>query len=78
MAIDFSKDDYTIDTKGLSQEDIEAKKRFDTTPETTEVFLTPQCVGCVHNGGLYNCAVLDEKPEEYITNQTACPKREDE
>ncbi len=76
MSLDFSDDKYIIDTDGLTEDDIEAKKRFDTTPETTEVFMTPQCVDCIHNGGLYDCDVLGEKPEEYITNQTTCPKRE--
>ncbi len=76
MVFDLNDDKYTIDAEGLTEEEIQAKKRFDTTPETTEVILTPQCVDCIHNGGIYDCAVLGEKPEEYIMNQTACPKRE--
>ncbi len=76
MALDKKSDDVLTEDEELFEEDPEAKKRFDTTPDTTEVFLMPQCVECVHNGGLYECAVLGEKPQEYITNQTACPKRE--
>ena len=52
------------------------KERFTSSAEVTEVFLEPQCVKCLHNGGVFNCGKYGEKPEEYISNFKTCPKRE--
>ncbi len=61
---------------GLTEEDISlAKERFVTTANTSEVTLTPQCVGCKNNGGIYRCSAYGKKPDQYISNQFPCPKR---
>ncbi len=71
-------DDFEIDLKdaGSVKDDEElAMQRFVTREETSEVILRPQCVGCVHNGGIMNCDAFGKKPQEYISNTGRCPKR---
>ena len=53
-----------------------AKKRFEADADMTEVYLTPQCVDCVHNGGRLQCAKYQEKPVSYMSNTADCPARE--
>ena len=50
-----------------------AKQRFVASRENTEIFFEPQCVNCLHNKGLVNCAVHGQKPEHYMTNVDRCP-----
>ena len=59
--------------------DLEEKgrARFDMTEETVEVIHRPQCIGCKHNGGFFNCDIFGEKPDEYISNLEECPKKEE-
>lgn len=37
---------------------------------------TPQCVGCVHNLGGFDCTVFVKKPEELLMNERVCPARQ--
>ena len=39
---------------------------------------TPQCVDCVHNLGLMDCAMFVRKPEEMLMNQRVCPAHQPE
>lgn len=43
--------------------------------ERCTVTHTPQCVGCVHNLGGFDCAMFVRKPEELLMNQKDCPAR---
>lgn len=58
------------------EEEALAKDRFMATSDTSQVVLTPQCVSCVHNQGLFQCDVFVKKPEQYMSNLKDCPERE--
>ena len=55
-------------------EEFMEKDRFMSTPDTTQVVHTPQCVSCIHNQGLKRCDAFGEKPTVYISNLKKCPK----
>lgn len=44
------------------------------TGETIVVEMIPQCVNCIHNQGAVACESYGEKPSEYMSNSSECPK----
>ena len=70
-------DDKSMDKKVMNTEEKDeealAAERFIMKAEDVQVLSIPQCVGCVHNLGL-ECAVYGQKKEEYLHNETKCPK----
>jgi len=58
--------------------ELQEKERFIDDGSTVNVVLSPQCVDCVYNLGLLDCAKFEEKPHEYISNAEKCPEREAE
>ncbi|MCL2633371.1 MAG: hypothetical protein FWD34_02530 [Oscillospiraceae bacterium] len=62
----------------MNNENLQDKERFIDDGQSVNVIHSPQCVDCVFNMGLLDCAMLGEKPEKYLSNEEKCPEFEAE
>ena len=53
------------------------RRREPDNGEGCKIILTPQCVGCTHNMGGFDCAAINTKPDIFISNMEQCPLREE-
>ncbi|MCR5451129.1 MAG: hypothetical protein K6F00_00710 [Lachnospiraceae bacterium] len=54
------------------------ESRFVLNDGDSDIISIPQCVDCVHNKGMLECAALASKPMQYVMNTEECPMYEKE